>query len=162
MAEIVGVHGIKGMVKLKTFSSNPEGLADYAPLCDSEGNPSLTILSVKQHGSTWLATLEGVSDRSAAEKLRGTRLYIPRARLPDITQENTYYHADLIGLAAKFPDGRDMGRIASVANFGAGDLLEIKPLNGTSFFVPFTNKNVPEIDIERKLAIIDPPDGLLD
>lgn len=160
MAEIVGVHGIRGMVKLKVFSDAPEGLPGYAPLCDSEGNP-FAVLSVKQHGGVWLAELEGVADRTAAEKLRGTKLYFPREKLPEIRDTNTYYHADLIGLAAQFPDGRDMGRIVAVANFGAGDLLEIKPPQGNSFYVPFTNRNVPEINLENKLAVIDPPEGLL-
>lgn len=162
MAEIVGVHGIKGMVKLKVFSDNPDGLADYAPLCNSEGEPAFTFLSFQQHGNIWLAQLEGISDRTAAEKMRGTKLYVPRSRLPKITQENTYYHNDLIGLAARLQDGSDLGRIVNVANFGAGDLLEIKPPKGPSFYLPFTNKNVPEIDIEKKLAVIDLPEGLLD
>lgn len=162
MAEIVGVHGIKGMVKLKVFSDNPQGLKDYAPLCNSEGEPAFTFLSLQQHGNIWLAMLEGIPDRTAAEKLRGTKLYVPRSRLPEITQENTYYHSDLIGLAAKLQDGSPLGRIVNVANFGAGDLLEIKPPKGASFYLPFTNRNVPEINIENKTAIIDLPEGLLD
>lgn len=162
MAEIVGVHGIKGMVKLKVFSDNPQGLKDYAPLCNSEGEPAFTFLSLQQHGNIWLAMLEGVPDRTAAEKLRGTRLYVPRSRLPKITQENTYYHSDLIGLSAQLQDGSPLGRVVNVANFGAGDLLEIKPLKGASFYLPFTNKNVPEIDIENKTAVVDLPKGLLD
>ncbi len=161
MAEIVGVHGIKGLVKLKIFSDDPEGLADYAPLCDSSGKTEFRLLSLQQHGNIWLAEVEGVKDRTAAEKLRGTKLCVARASLPKIRDENTYYHADLIGMAAHFPDGKPMGKVVNVANFGAGDLLEVKPVKGATFYVPFTSKIVTAVDIAQKKVTIDPPPGLI-
>jgi 16S rRNA processing protein RimM len=162
MAEITGVHGIKGFVKLKVFSDDPEGLADYAPLCDSSGKRSFRLLSVQRHGNTWLAALEGVTDRTAAEKLRGTKLYLSRDQLPKLDARDTFYHADLIGLAAKTPAGKRLGAIIAVVNFGAGDLLEIKPAKGTSFYVPFSKAVVPDIDLAKGEATVDPPPGLLD
>jgi 16S rRNA processing protein RimM len=162
MAEIVGVHGIKGMVKLKIFSDDPEGLADYAPLCDSSGKREFTLVSLHQHGNIWLAEIEGVKDRTAAEKLRGTQLCVSREHLPEIKDENTFYHADLIGMAAHFPDGKVMGKVIQVANFGAGDLLEVKPVKGASFYVPFTGKIVTDINVAEKRVTIDPPPGLID
>lgn len=162
MAEIVGVHGIKGMVKLKVFSDDPDGLIDYAPLCDSSGKKEFTLLSLQQHGNVWLATIEGIKDRTAAEKLRGTKLCVPRTELPKIKDDNTFYHADLIGMSAQFPDGKPMGTVIQVANFGAGDLLEVKPLKGASFYVPFTSKIVTDVKVAEKRVTIDPPPGLID
>lgn len=161
MAEIVGVHGIRGIVKLKVFSDNPDALPD-APLCDSTGKPVFTITDLKPHGNIWLAELEGLSDRTAAEKLRGTKLYVPRAALPETTDKNTYYHADLIGMAANYADGKPLGKVIAVVNFGAGDLLEIKPAKGNSFYMPFTKRSVPHVDVAKKEMTVDPPVGLLD
>lgn len=162
MAEVVGVHGIKGAVKLKILSDDPEALPDYAPFCDATRKKTFEILSVQQHGGTYLADIEGITDRNAAEKMRGTKLYVPRDRLPEIDEEETFYHVDLIGLAARWPDGKPMGKVVSVANFGAGDLIEIRPAKGASFYVPFTGDAVPEVDIKGGTITIDPPPGLLD
>jgi len=162
MAEIVGVHGVRGMVKLKVFGDNPEALAGYGPLSDAEQKKTFKLKDLALHGNTWLARVEGVDDRTAAEKLRGVKLYVAREKLPEIKKKDTYYHNDLIGLSAEWPDGKPMGKIITVANFGAGDLLEIKPLKGTSFYVPFTNAAVPHVDIAAGKVTIDPPPGLLD
>lgn len=162
MAEIVGVHGIKGWVKLKIFSADPEGLADFAPFYDAAGQRTFELQAVHPHGNTYLAVIDGVTDRNAAEALRGTKLYLPRENLPDIDEDDTFYHVDLIGLAAHWPDGRPMGAVVNVANFGAGDLLEIRPTRGASFFVPFTNEVVPDVDMTKKIVTVNPPPGLLD
>jgi 16S rRNA processing protein RimM len=162
MAEIVGVHGVKGMLKLKVFSDAPEKLPDYAPLCDAEGKREFTFLSYQPHQNIYLAALEDIKDRDTAEKLRGTKLYVPRDRLPKIKDKNTYYHVDLIGLAAKDADGAVVGKIIQVANFGSGDLLEIKPIKGASYYVPFTKAIVPAVDLEKREATVLVPPGLLD
>ena len=162
MAEIVGVHGVKGMLKLKVFSAAPGDLMKYMPLCDAAGNKKFKFLAFQEHKNIYLATLDGIKDRSAAEKLRGTRLYVPRELLPALKDKNTHYHADLTGLAAKDAAGAVIGKIIQVANFGAGDLLEIKPPKGASYFVPFTAAVVPDIDLKRREATIIVPPGLLD
>lgn len=162
MAEIVGVHGIRGDVKLKVFGDDPEALPGYGPLSDAEGKRSFTLRALRLHGNIWLAGIEGVDDRTAAEKLRGTKLYITRDRLPEIRAKDTYYHADLIGLRAVHKDGHDMGKVIAVANFGGGDLLEIQPPKGQSFYLPFTNSAVPNVDLAAKTVTVDPPPGLLD
>ena len=162
MAEIVGVHGVKGMLKLKVFSDSPENLPDYAPLCDAAGKKEFTFLTFQPHQNIYLVTLENIKDRDQAEKLRGTKLYIPRDRLPEIKDKNTYYYADLVGLAAKDANGAVIGKIIQVANFGSADLLEIKPLKGASYYVPFTKAIVPNVNIEKKEATVLVPPGLLD
>jgi 16S rRNA processing protein RimM len=162
MAEIVGVHGIKGFVKLKVFGDDPSRLSGDAPLCDSKGKPLFRLASVQKHGNVFLAQVEGVSDRTEAEKLRGTKLFLPRAVLPELRDEKTFYHADLIGMTARYPDGKIMGKVIAVVNFGAGDLLDIQPPKGASFYVPFTDAVVPKVDVGKKELIVDPPPGLID
>ena len=162
MAEIVGVHGIKGMLKLKIFSEAPEKLMDYAPLCDAFGLKEFKFISLQPHQNIFLCMLEGIDNRTAAEQLRGTKLYVPRDRLPKIKDKDTYYHVDLIGLAAKASDGAVIGKIIQIANYGSGDLLEIKPVKGASYYVPFTKAIVPHIDIEKKEATVIVPAGLVD
>ena len=161
MAEIVGVHGVRGLVKLKAYGNDAEALAEYGEFTDASGK-IFTIAEMQLHGNIWLAEFEGLADRTAAEKLRGTVLYMPRDNLPKIEDEKTFYHIDLIGLAAVYPDGAPMGKIMGVANFGAGDLLEIKPIKGASFYVPFTDEAVPEVSLEKRQVTVDPPPGLLD
>lgn len=162
MAEVVGVHGLKGMLKIKVFSDAPEKLMDYMPLCDAAGKKKFDFLTFQPHKNIYLVTVDGVHDRDAAEKLRGTKLYVPREHLPEIKDKNTYYHTDLVGLAAKDAEGSPLGKIIRVANFGAGDLLEIKPISGASYFVPFTKAVVPEVNIEMREATVIVPPGLLD
>jgi 16S rRNA processing protein RimM len=157
----MGAQGVKGAVKLKVYGQDPATLVDYPPLADPKSGKTYRIDSVVPHGSIWVATIAGVADRTAAQKLFGTKLYLDRALLPKIKKKNTYYHADLIGLAAVDKEGKDFGRIIAVANFGAGDLLEIKPQKGASFYLPFTNAYVPHVDLEKKIVTIDPPEGLI-
>lgn len=162
MAEIVGVHGIKGAVKLKVFAESPEDLQDYGTFTDDKGQKTFEILTLHDHGNIYLADLKGVTDRDVAEKLRGTKLCIRREQLRTIKKKDTFYYVDLVGLAAKHVDGSVIGKVVSVANFGAGDLIEIKPAKGASFYVPFTDAVVPKVDIEGGEITIDPPPGLMD
>jgi 16S rRNA processing protein RimM len=161
LAEIVGVHGVKGAVKLKVFAADPLSIADYGPMMLDASDKTLELSSIQQHGNTYIAFFKELADRTAAERLRGKKLYVARDVLPDITDDKTFYQADLIGLEARWPDGKKMGAIVNVANFGAGDLLEIKPIKGASFYVPFTSAVVPTVALADGFAVIDPPPGLL-
>ena len=107
----------------------------------------------------WLAEVEGVSDRTAAEALRGTPLFIERNALPE-THDGEYYYDDLIGLTVESQDGEPIGKVIGVDNFGAGDLLDIKPDEGQSFYLPFADQYVPEIAEDKIIAVI--PEGLID
>lgn len=162
MAQIVGVHGVRGMVKLKLFGENPDALTAYGPLEDETGKHDFTLANLQPHGTIWLATIDGLSDRTAAEKLRGTKLFLQRDKLPEIKDEKTYYHADLIGMTAKDTEGQIIGKVIGVANFGAGDLLDVKPPKGNSFYVPFTDAIVPAVDLDKNELTIDAPPGLID
>lgn len=150
LAAIVGAHGVGGEVRLKLFGEGVESLRRFRAFNDS----ALTVRKLRDDGKGGaIAAFAEVTDRTAAEKLRGTALTVPRAALPPL-DEGEYYHADLIGLPAVSTDGEVLGVCIAVDNFGAGDVLEIqrpavegKP--GKKFMVPMRAEAVPDWDGER-------------
>lgn len=161
MAEIVGVHGVKGLLKMKLFGDDPDLLLDAGPLYDHDQKTAFEIASLQAHGNIFLVKIEHIKDRTAAEKCRGTKLYLDRDKLPKIKKKNTFYHIDLIGLIAKSAEDKEIGKVINVTNFGAGDLLEIKPKKGASFYLPFTKTTVPDVDLDKKEMTVEIPEGLL-
>lgn len=158
---ITGVHGIQGEVKLKSFTADPEAIASYGPLDASNGSV-LQIKSLKPHKDQYRARIEGVTDRNAAETLKGLELSIARDRLPE-PEEDEVYHADLVGLAVLDMAGSPMGTVVNIVDFGAGELLELKLQDEKStVLVPFNGQTVPDIDLDAGTLSIDPPAGLLD
>lgn len=154
MGQIVAAHGIKGMVKINPLTE-PARLAAYAPFFDKDGH--LINIEIKStFKNQVLAVLKGVTDRNAAEEWRGVKLYIKRDALPQ-TDENEYYVCDLIGLTVVSMDGNTIGKITDIQNYGASDILEIKPQTGASFMVAFTKRNVPNIDFEKGTMTVDLP-----
>lgn len=153
LGEISGVHGIRGDILVRTYTATPEAIASYGPLTDATGSKTfaLTIARVTDKGV--VARIQGISDRTAAEVLRGTKLFVERERLPE-AEAAEYYHADLIGLRAIAEDGAHLGEIVAVQNFGAGDLLELKPLAGSSEFIPFEDQWVPHVDLANGTIVI--------
>lgn len=155
MAAVAGAHGVAGEVRLKLFGEGVESLQRFRAFNDSR----LSVVKIRDDGKGGaIARFAEVADRTAAEKLRGTLLTVPRSALPPLG-EGEYYHADLIGLPAVSTDGEPLGTCVAVDNFGAGDVLEIerpgedgKP--GKRFMVPMKAEAVPEWDDERLL--IDP------
>ena len=145
LAAIAGAHGVRGLIKLKAFTADPADVFAYGPLSDEAGRRLEITLKGSGKGGL-LAEIAGVRDREAAQALRGTRLFVPRDALP-APAEDEFYHADLIGLAAETEDGRPLGRVTAVFDFGAGDLLEIEAESGATVTLPFTKAAVPEIDL---------------
>jgi 16S rRNA processing protein RimM len=159
---IAAAHGIKGEVKIKTFTVDPASVGAYSPLLDETGERRFALSAVRPTGeSTVIARLDGVADRNAAEALRGLRLYAPRSVLPK-ANEGEYYHHDLIGLDAVLADGALFGKVVGVDNFGAGDVIEIKPVSGDSVVLPFTDETVPTVDLAAGRVVIVLPQGLDD
>jgi 16S rRNA processing protein RimM len=159
---IAGPHGVRGLVRVKSFTADPGDVAAYGPVEDEAGRRRFTLEIVGQAKGVLIARVSGIADRDAAEALRGVRLYVPRAVLPPPGEEE-YYHADLIGLEAVFPDGSPFGRVRAVHDFGAGDSLEVmRGEGGGTVLVPFTRAAVPVVDIAAGRLVIDPPEGLLD
>ena len=157
VGEIVGVHGVRGLVKLRSFTADPEAVTAYGPVSDESGRRRFVLHLQSAAKDGWLARVEGIADRTAAEALRGTKLYVDRTVLPE-PDEGEFYHADLIGLRAdRLGGGADLGVVAAVHDFGAGTLLELRAPDGTSAMVPFTLASVPVVDLAGGRVVIDPP-----
>lgn len=157
MARIGAAHGIRGEVRVKPFGDDPLSFTDYGPLETADGKRRLTVSAARVQKNMVITRFEGIDDRNAAEALNGLDLYIPRNALPELDDDDDFYHADLLGLRALSPDGEELGKIVAVPDFGAGTLLEIRPGIGASFFVPFTRDAVPEVDLAAGRVTIAPP-----
>ncbi len=155
VAQIGAAHGIRGEVRLRSFTGDPMAIASYGPLESEDGTRRFTIETLRPAKDHFVARLEGVSDRNAAEQLTNLRLYVARDRLPP-AGDGEFYHADLVGLAAVTPDGVTLGTVTAVHNFGAGDVIEIKPESGEALLVPFTDAAVPEIDLAAGRMVVVP------
>jgi 16S rRNA processing protein RimM len=157
LGHIRGAHGIRGDVTIQTYTVDPAAIGTYGPLSDEVGKRTFEITSVRVTAKGVIAQIKDVVDRTAAEALRGTALYVARAALPDAA-EGDYYHADLVGLSVRTTDGNAMGKVVAVQNFGAGDLLEVQ-LTGTkrTELFPFTDACVPTVDIAAGHVVIMPP-----
>ena len=153
VAAIAGAFGIKGEVKLKSFTDIPEDCVKYGPLSNESGQIVLTPKSHRLVTKAIAVIAEEVKTREEAEALKSTKLYISRALLPK-PEEDEFYLMDLIGLDVKTTDGKRMGKVTAVHNFGAGDMLEIKPKDSASFFHPFTKIAVPKLDLTAGRVII--------
>jgi 16S rRNA processing protein RimM len=158
---ITGAHGIKGWVRVKSFTADPEAIADYGPLSDESGARRFALELAGAQKGVLLARINGIEDRNAAERLKGLRLYVRRSDLPP-PEEDEFYAADLIGLEAMREDGTVFGTIRAVNDFGAGASLEIEDPSGKMVLVPFTNAAVPVVDIAKRRVVVVPPTGLLD
>jgi 16S rRNA processing protein RimM len=156
VARIGTAHGVRGAVKLFTFTDDPLAVKRYGVLSSKDGTCRFEVTHARKAKGHLVATLTGVASRRDAERLNGLELYIPRQRLP-APDEDEYYHADLIGLAAVTPLNDELGRVIAVHNFGAGDILEIAPAQGASMLLPFSKAVVPTVDIAGGRMVIDLP-----
>ena len=156
---ITGAHGIRGEVKLRSFTADPAAIAAYSPLETAKG-AKIEIAKVRPQKDGFIAILKGVTDRNAAEALRGTELFVPRERLPEPDDDEVYVH-DLIGLPVHLADGSLLGEIVDVADYGAGDLIDVKRHDsGETVLIPFADQYVLEADGEK--VVVDLPEGFLE
>src|SRR3954467_1682474 len=146
VARIGAAHGVRGAVKLWTFTEDPLAIKRYGPLASKDGARSFEVTHVREAKGHLVAMLKGVATREDAERLNGVELYVAREKLP-ATEADEYYHADLIGLAAVNAAGEPIGSVVGIHNFGAGDIIEIAPSSGPTLLLPFTNTIVPTVDI---------------
>lgn len=157
MGRIGAAHGIKGEVRIQSFTEDPMALVSYGPLETNRPGLVIRILAARTTTNVLVARIEGVNDRNAAEKLNGVELYVDRALLPE-PDEDDYYHADLLGLRAQLADGTALGTVAAVPNFGAGDILEIRDeRTGDTYLYPFSKAVVPEVRLKDGYLVIAPP-----
>ncbi len=149
--------GVRGQVRIASFTGRACDLVAYGPLFDGPGGRVVEVaLRETLKGGVVVATIAGVADRDAAEALRGVELHVPRAALPEADGDE-FYHADLIGLMVEDGDGAAIGSVAALHNFGAGDILEVARPDGDSLMLPFTRDVVPEIDIAGGRMVVTPP-----
>jgi 16S rRNA processing protein RimM len=157
---IVGAHGIKGEVKLKSFTSEPMSIGRYGPLQSASGQ-NFEITKLKSAKDDFIASLKGVSDRNKAETLKGVELLVAREKLPKLKTHETYAH-DLMGLDVVLDNGSKLGKLVGMPNYGAGDLLEVAVDGNTdTVLIPFTNTFVPQDDFTNGKIIVNLPDGYL-
>jgi 16S rRNA processing protein RimM len=153
---VAAPHGVRGLVRIRSFTEDPMAVAGYGPLSDETGKKRFTVEALSASRGAVLARIDGVADRNAAEALRGVKLYVERERLP-ATGDKEWYEADLVGLQAVDRTGRDWGKVVGFHDFGAGSVMEVSG----GAMLPFTDEAVPEIDVAGGKVIIDPPAGLL-
>jgi 16S rRNA processing protein RimM len=158
VARIGAAHGIRGEVKLWSFTEDPLAVTTYGTLETEDGARRFEIEAARPAKDHLVARLKGIADRNAAEALRNTDLFVPRDRLPPIEEADTFYHADLVGLSAVDANGAALGTITAIHNFGAGDLIEIAPAaGGEPLLLPFNETTVPEIDLKAGRVVVVPP-----
>jgi 16S rRNA processing protein RimM len=156
IARIGAAHGVRGAVKLWTFTEDPLAVKAYGPLLTKDGARQFEVTHAREAKGHLVATLKGIATREEAERLNGVELYIAREKLP-ATDDDEYYHADLIGLAASSAAGEPLGRVVAIHNFGAGDIIEIAPPHGPTLLLPFTNAVVPSVDLAGGRVVIELP-----
>ena len=158
---IVGAHGIKGEVKLKSFTSDPQSIGLYGPLQSSSGT-QFEITKLKAAKNDFIASLKNVNDRNEAETLKGVELFVARQKLPKLKTNETYAH-DLMGLDVVLENSTTLGKLVAMPNYGAGDLLEVAiEGNSETILIPFTNAFVPQEDFSSGTIVVNLPDGSLD
>ncbi len=158
---ITGAHGIRGEVKLTSFTAQPETIAAYGPLQTQTGG-KIEIVKLRPRTDGFIATLKGVADRDRAEALKGTELFVARELLPEPSGDEVYLR-DLIGLGVWLKDGRHLGEVVNVADYGAGPLLDIKLLDrNETVLIPFAKSFITETDLAKEKIVADLPDGYLD
>ncbi len=157
VARIGAAHGVRGEVRLWPFTEDPLAVASYGPLETENGTRRFTIEALRPGKNFLVARIAGVSDRNTAETLTNLELFVPRERLPVIEEADTFYHADLIGLAAVTAEGVTVGTVTAIHNFGAGDIIEIKPEAGSPLMLSFTEAAVPKINLKARQIVVVPP-----
>ena len=151
VAAVAGAHGVHGNLKVKSFTDDPLAFASYGPLLDETGAHLFTPKNARPVGRFYSLSVKEKMTREQVEAFKSTKLYVPRDALPEV-DEDEFYHSDLIGMTVT-SDGAVLGTVADVHNFGAGDTLEIRPPSGPTFFHPFTQAAVPEIDMKARTLV---------
>ncbi|ALG69867.1 16S rRNA-processing protein RimM [Azospirillum thiophilum] len=157
VGQFAGSHGVRGLVKLRSFTAEPADVMAYGPLTDEAGSRRFTVTLQGMVKDNFLAKVDGVTSREQAQALAGVRLYVDRAALPETEDGDEFYHADLIGLRAELVDGTLYGTVKAVYDFGAGDMLEIRIASGALEMLPFSKACVPVVDVRAGRVVVDLP-----
>ena len=153
---IAGAHGVRGQVRVKSFTADVDAVSNYGTLSDAKGKLSFDLTMTGQTKGQLICNIKGVNDRNAAEDLKGMELFIDRDALPE-TDEDEFYYTDLIGMRMELVDGTPYGLLKAVHNFGADDLLDVNLTEGGTVMLPFTKEVIPSIDMAARLLVVNPP-----
>ena len=156
LGTIVGSQGLKGAVRIRSYTANPEDIGSYGLLSDKTGKSEFRIRVLKSTKKGIIAELSGIRDRSASDEIKGLELFVERIVLPEL-EDGEFYFSDLIGLDVEKEDGQSIGRIKSMNNFGAGDVVEVVLFGGETLILPFTHETVPVIDVEGARVVVNVP-----
>ena len=157
VGQIGAVHGVRGQVRLRSFTADRQAVSNYGPF-ETEAGQVVAIEALRPVKDHFVATLAGIRDRDAAARLVNTKLFVPRERLPEIGEADEFYHADLIGLSVVNLAGEKLGSVIAIHNFGAGDLIEVRLDAGDKTdLIAFNETNVPRVDIDAGRIVIQPP-----
>lgn len=161
LGAIAGAHGVRGEVRVKTFTETPDAIAAYGPLTGDPGGRVFRVRALRTMKDGVVARLDGIADRDAAEALKGTRLCVTRAALGEPEEEDSFFHVDLVGLRAEDETGKALGTVVAVHEFGAGDMLEIRlgatdegDTGSRTALVPFRREAVPVVDVKGGRVIV--------
>lgn len=157
---IVGAHGVRGDLRVKSFTDRPADLLSYGPLTDASGTREFALRLLGSGRGVLRVHMDGIEDRDAAEALAGVELYVARSRLPAPARDE-FYHTDLIGLRAERADGSLYGTVQALHDFGAGDMIEIALAAGGTVVLPFTRATVPVVEVEAGRVVVEPPEELV-
>lgn len=158
MGRIGAAHGVKGEVRINSFTEEPLALADYGPFTTNRPGLVIEIEQARATTNVLVARIKGINDRTAAEQLNGVELYVARGRLPAPDDEDDFYHTDLIGLDARLGDGTVLGKVIAIPNYGASDLIEVRDeRSGDTYLYPFTRAVVPEVHVAEGYLVIEVP-----
>jgi len=161
VAKFGAPHGVRGEVRVKSYTQDPAAILDYSPLQSRDGR-LFTVRSVRPAGEVLVARIAELTDRNAAEAVTNMQLFVPRERIPPADDEDEFLHADLIGLKVEPLDGEAVGTVTAIYDFGAGDVIDVARRAKKAVMVPFTKAVVPTVDIAGGRIVIDPPEGLLE
>jgi 16S rRNA processing protein RimM len=163
VGKIGAAHGVRGEVRVFVYTEDPLAIRDYGELEDEAGARKFEIASAREGNGHLVVRFKGIDDRNEAEKLTHVQLFVPRERLPEQKDEDRFYQADLIGLRVETKSGETLGEVIAVPNYGASDLLEIRPAKaGQTLLIPFIDEFVPEVDVAGGRIVVDPPAGLFE
>jgi len=158
---IGSARGLKGELRVKSFTADAKALATYGQLTDESGERAFEVKVTGKHKDQLVVRITGVNDRTAAEALNGQKLYVERGQLPE-PEEDEFYFSDLTGLDAELMDGTPFGQVIQAEDYGGGPFIEVKAPGHGSVLVPFTKAAVPQVDLKAGKVVIDPPEGLLE
>lgn len=161
---ITSVHGVRGVLRVKSFTQDPMDLFTFSPVTDQKGQKTFELEYSSQSKGVFLVKIAGVTNREQAELLKGVKLYTSRDSLPEIEEEDSFYYSDLIGLDIRHHESNEiLGKVLAIHNFGAGDIIEMRPLSGgKTVMVPFTKEVIPEISLGKGLITMNPALGLIE